>query len=50
MKLYLVTRSDLTPGQRASQLCHALREVAAVFPALDKEWYEKSNTLVLLET
>lgn len=49
MKLYLVTRSDLAFEVRAVQLCHALREFGARHPEADKEWYEKSNTLVLLE-
>lgn len=49
MKLYLVARRDLAPGARAAQLCHALRAFAAAYPVEDKAWYERSNTLVLLE-
>jgi peptidyl-tRNA hydrolase len=49
MKLYLVARWDLKSGARAAQLCHALRAFVAAYPACDKEWYERSNTLVLLE-
>ena len=49
MKLYLVTRADLPPAARAVQLCHALREFTARFPDEDRQWYEKSNVLVLLE-
>ena len=48
-KLYLVVRRDLPLGARAAQLCHALRAFAASHPACDKDWYERSNTLVLLE-
>jgi peptidyl-tRNA hydrolase len=48
MKLYLVTRSDLSPGQQAVQAAHALREFADKYPEEDRQWYEKSNYLVLL--
>ena len=48
MKLFLVTRADLEPGQQAVQAAHAMREFAAVHPDLDREWYEESNTLALL--
>lgn len=48
MKLYLVGRRDLGPGLLAAQLCHALREFVAQYPETDREWYERSNTLVLL--
>lgn len=49
MKVFLVTRRDLPSGQRAAMLCHALREFSEFHGALDREWYESSNTLVLLE-
>lgn len=49
MKLYLVTRRDLPAGAQAAQLCHAMRAFTAEHPAVDQEWYVKSNTLVLLE-
>lgn len=48
-KLYLVTRRDLPPGSRASQLCHAMREYVEHCPASERAWYETSNTLVCLE-
>lgn len=48
-KLYLVTRSDLSPGQRAVQACHALREFVAKHPEIDAEWYRNSNYIALLE-
>jgi len=48
-KLFLVTRRDLAPGARASQLCHALRAFVESHPEVDRSWYEESNTLVLLE-
>jgi len=50
MKLFLVTRRDLSAGLRAAMLCHALREFGAGFGEIDREWYTTSNTLVLLET
>ena len=48
-KLYLVTRRDLPPGSRVSQLCHAMREYVERCPASERAWYETSNTLVCLE-
>lgn len=48
-KLYLVTRSDLPLGVRASQLVHAQRQFAAEHPDADRRWFDTSNTLVLLE-
>lgn len=49
MKLYLVVRRDLSPGRRAAQLCHAMRQFADDHPAAERVWFEASNTLVLLE-
>ena len=48
-KLYLVTRRNLLPGARAAQLCHALRAFVEEHPDVDRRWFERSNTLVLLE-
>ncbi len=48
MKLHLVTRADLSPGQQAVQAAHALREFSQHHPEEDRQWYEKSNTLALL--
>jgi len=48
-KLYVVVRGDLNPGLRAAQACHALRQFAADHPEADLEWFENSNTIVLLE-
>jgi len=45
-----VTRSDLTPGARAAQSCHALRQFTFEHFSLDSEWFHTSNYLVLLET
>lgn len=50
MKLYLVVRRDLAgPGAMAAQLCHALRQFTADHPDVDNLWFQRSNTLVLLE-
>lgn len=48
MKLFLITREDLSINQQAVQLCHALREFTATNPVEDRQWYEQSNVLVLL--
>lgn len=48
MKLYLVTRQDLTDAQQAVQAAHALREWVHYHPEEDRNWYEKSNTLAFL--
>jgi len=48
-KLFLVTRSDLPPGQQAVQAVHAMRQFVAEHPEVDLEWYSKSNTLAFLE-
>lgn len=47
-RLYLVVRSDLPAGQQAVQACHVLREFIEHYPDTDREWFEESNTLVLL--
>jgi hypothetical protein len=48
VKLHLVTRRDLSPGQQAVQAAHALREFIQHHPEVDRDWYERSNTLALL--
>jgi peptidyl-tRNA hydrolase len=48
-KLYIVTRSDLSPGARCAQSCHAIRLFAEEHPDADREWYRGSNNLVVLE-
>jgi len=48
-KLYIITRADLIPGARAAQSCHAMRAFIEEHPDIDKEWYAKSNNIVLLE-
>ena len=48
-KLYVVVRSDIPPGAQCAQACHGLRAFVALHPELDKEWYENSNNLVVLQ-
>lgn len=48
LKLFLVTRSDLPPGQQAVQAAHALREFVELYPEEDRLWYERSNTLAFI--
>lgn len=47
-KLYIVTRSNLKPGQQASQLVHVAREFQEAWPDIERKWYQESNTIVLL--
>ena len=48
MKLYLITRQDLPPGVQAAQLVHAMRQFSEDHPEVDRDWFENSNTIVLL--
>jgi hypothetical protein len=50
VKLYLVVREDLSPGQQAVQAAHALREFVSQHPEEDARWYAESNTLAFLAT
>jgi hypothetical protein len=49
-KLYLITRSDLPPGQQAVQAAHSLRQFVEEHPVADRQWFRTSNTLALLTT
>lgn len=48
-KLYVIGRADLPPGLRAAQMFHAARTYADEHPREERRWFEKSNTIVLLE-
>ena len=48
-KLYIVVRSDISPGLQAAQACHALRQFAHRHPDLDREWFQGSNNIVILQ-
>lgn len=47
-KLVLVTRADLPPGAQAVQAAHAMRQFAHLHPEVERAWFDRSNTLVLL--
>ena len=47
-RLYIAVRSDLPPGLQMAQACHAAREFAARYPALDAAWHQGHNNLVVL--
>ena len=49
MKLYVVVRADLPPGLQVAQACHALREFVHQYPEVDREWFSRSNNLVVLQ-
>ncbi len=48
MKLFLITRRDLDPGQQAVQAAHALQEFNIQHPDLARDWHGKSNILAFL--
>lgn len=48
MKLFLITRRDLDPGQQAVQAAHALQEFNIQYPDPVRQWYNQSNTLAFL--
>lgn len=48
MKLYVITRRDLSPGAQAVQSCHVLWQFAYEQPDIGRSWFVESNTLALL--
>lgn len=48
MKLYLVTRADLSAGQQAAQATHAAIEAARADTPAVRAWHLDSNTVVLV--
>jgi peptidyl-tRNA hydrolase len=48
MKLYVITRQDLPPGDQATQSCHAIVQFWCDHPDMAQEWFTQSNTLALL--
>lgn len=47
-KLFIIVRSDLSPGSQAVQGMHAMRQFAADHPNVEKEWFEVSNHIAFL--
>jgi len=47
-KLYLVTRSDLLPGQQAVQAAHSLHTFASEHRTVYESWLDESQTLAFL--
>jgi len=48
-KLYVIVRRDLpSQGAVVAQACHGMRAFAAAHPEVEKDWYDKSNNLVVL--
>ena len=48
MKLYVVTRQDLSPGQQIAQSAHAVAEWCLAVPNEARIWNEQSNTIICL--
>jgi peptidyl-tRNA hydrolase len=46
--LYIVVRSDLSPGLQASQSVHAAHQFAVDHPDLFARWFRESNTIVIV--
>lgn len=48
MKLYVVTRQDLSQGQQIAQSCHAVAEYSLSEEAKARQWHQESNTIICL--
>jgi peptidyl-tRNA hydrolase len=48
VKLFLISRRDLSQGQQAVQAAHALTEFLLNHQELARDWYGRSNTLAFL--
>jgi hypothetical protein len=49
VKLFVVTRGDLTPGQKLAQAIHGARQFAEEHPGIEREWFARSNTVAVLQ-
>jgi len=47
-KLYIVTRSDMSPGYQGVQSIHAAIQFGVEHPEIHKLWFESSNYLAWL--
>lgn len=50
MKLVVITRKDLTPGQQIAQTNHATAELAVKDFESFKQWNTESNSIITLQT
>lgn len=49
MKLYVVVRADISPGDQIAQACHAVAEFSVHEPARFQEWATAQRNLVVLQ-
>ena len=47
-KLYVLVRGDLAPGYQIAQAIHAKDEFTHMFPEVELDWRERSNTIIVL--
>jgi len=47
-KLYVIVAACLDPGLQITQSMHAARQFAEEYAALERTWFEQSNTLAVL--
>lgn len=48
-RLYVIVRSDISPGLQVAQSCHAMAAFASEHPAVTSLWHEDGNNLVCLQ-
>lgn len=48
-KLYIVVSEDLTAGAQSAQAVHCAYEFSKDHPEIHLNWYDESNTIVILE-
>ena len=48
-KLYVITRSDLSPGYRIAQSCHAAIQFVIEHNSVSSDWITISNYIAVLE-
>lgn len=47
-KMYVLVRQDISPGYQIAQAIHAKDQFTHTFPDVEKEWWDGSNTIVVL--
>lgn len=47
--MYVLVRSDLSPGLQIAQACHAVAEFSLEHPAEFHEWAEEGRNIVVLD-